>query len=129
MQNVIEKRGIKNISFIDLVRDDLSYAVSESFKNSHLILASPTYNGTCSAAMKNFLHHLIDRNFSNHTISLIENSTWSPMSIKSMKNILSVGKNIHYTNSTVQITSVIDSNTFNQIQQLADEIVFSLQST
>ena len=46
-----------------------------------------------------------------------------------MKNILSVCKNIHYTNSTVQITSVIDSNTFNQIQQLADEIVLSLQST
>lgn len=129
LKKYLQKRGIKNISFIDLVRDDLSYAVSESFKNSHLILASPTYNGTCSAAMKNFLHHLIDRNFSNHTISLIENSTWSPMSIKSMKNILSVCKNIHYTNSTVQITSVIDSNTFNQIQQLADEIVLSLQST
>lgn len=127
LKNHLQKKGIQDISLFDLVRDDLSYAVSESFKHSHLILASPTYNGTCSAAMQTFLHHLTNRNFSNRTISLIENGTWSPMSLKTMKKLLSECKNLHYTTSNVQITSVIDSNTLHQIQQLADEIALSFK--
>ena len=38
--------------------------------------------------MKEFIHHLTERNFQNRTIGLMENGSWAPLAAKTMRKML-----------------------------------------
>ena len=78
----------------DLARDDMALCVSDAFRYGKLVLASVTYNADVFPFMKEFIHHLTERNFQNRTIALIENGSWAPMACKVMKSMLENCKNI-----------------------------------
>ena len=51
-------------------------AVAQAFRFSKLVLATPTYNADVFPFMKEFLHHLTERNYQNRTVAFIENGSW-----------------------------------------------------
>ena len=69
--------------------------------------------------MKTFLTYLVDRNFQNKTIGLIENGTWMPMAAKAMKKQLENAKNIEYVEPIVSIKGEINEEQLLQINELA----------
>lgn len=115
--------GLNNVVIYDLARTDISFVVSEAFKYSHLVLASPTYNGDIFPNMKNFLHHLIERNYSNRTIAFIENGTWAPVATKVMKTMLINAKNISYLPLEIKILSAISKENIEEIALLSKQII------
>jgi flavorubredoxin len=117
----LEQKGVK-VTVTDLARDDMAEAVEDAFRYSKLVLATTTYNADIFPFMKEFIHHLTERNFQNRTVGLIENGTWAPMAAKVMTKMLEGSKNLTFTNTTVKIMSALNDESRAQIDALAEEL-------
>ena len=82
----LRARGAK-VVLHDLARTDMAEAVEDAFRYSKLVLATTTYNGDVFPFMKEFIHHLTERNYQNRTIGLIENGSGAPMAATIMKGM------------------------------------------
>ena len=72
--------------------------------------------------MKDFIHHLTERNFRNRTVALMENGSWAPMAAKVMKTMLAECKNLTFTETTVHILSALNETSAAQVDALAKEL-------
>lgn len=106
----------------DLARTDMPNAVADAFRFSKLVLATPTYNGDVFPYMKQYIHHLLERNYQNRTVGFIENGCWAPVSAKIMAKMLENSKNITFANTTVTIRSAVNDTNLEQISALAEEL-------
>ena len=117
----LEKRGVK-VAVNDLARCDMHEAVEDAFKYDRLVLATTTYNADIFPFMKEFINHLIERNYQNRTVAFIENGSWAPMATKVMKSSFEKSKNITYTEAGVKITCAMNEENREQIKALAEEL-------
>ena len=117
----LEARGIK-VALNDLARCDIHEAVEDAFKYSKLVLATSTYNGDIFPFMKEYIHHLTERNFQNRTVGLIENGSWAPQAAKVMKKMLEGSKNLTFTDTTVKIFSAMNEKNLEEIDALVEEL-------
>lgn len=115
-------KGNKNVTLFNLNRCDISRAVSYSFRYSKLVLATITYNGDVFPSMREMVAHLIERNFQNRTIAIIENGSWAAVAGKTIKSSFEKNKNITFTDTSVKIMSALNEENINQIKMLADEL-------
>ena len=77
--------GITNLTVHDVSRSDVSELIADSFKYSHIVLASPTYNGGVYPAMSNLLEDMNALGIKNRTVAVLGNGTWAPTSAKLME--------------------------------------------
>jgi len=106
----------------DLARCEHYEAVGQAFRYSKLVLATTTYNGGIFPVMREFIEHLTDRNFSNHTVAFIENGSWAPAAARVMKGMLEKSKNLTYAENTVRILSALNEESLAQLEALAEEL-------
>ncbi|NCC42643.1 MAG: FprA family A-type flavoprotein, partial [Clostridia bacterium] len=100
-------KGVKNIAMYDVSVTDPSVIVSEAFRCSHLVFATPTYNGGIFTKMETVLLELKAHNLQNRTVALMENGTWAPMVTKQMKEIFESMKNITLIEEGVTVRSAV----------------------
>ena len=117
----LEEKGVK-VSVHDLARTDMAEAVEDAFRYGKLVLATTTYNGDIFPFMKEYIHHLTERNYQNRTIGLIENGSWAPVAVKVMTKMFEGSKNLTFTNTTVKIFSALNDETKAQVDALAEEL-------
>ena len=117
----LEEKGVK-VSVHDLARTDMAEAVEDAFRYGKLVLATTTYNGDIFPFMKEYIHHLTERNYQNRTIGLIENGSWAPVAAKVMTKMFEGSKNLTFTNTTVKIFSALNDETKAQVDALAEEL-------
>ena len=117
----LEEKGVK-VSIHDLARTDMAEAVEDAFRYGKLVLATTTYNGDIFPFMKEYIHHLTERNYQNRTIGLIENGSWAPVAVKVMTKMFEGSKNLTFTNTTVKIFSALNDETKAQVDALAEEL-------
>ena len=117
----LEEKGVK-VSVHDLARTDMAEAVEDAFRYGKLVLATTTYNGDIFPFMKEYIHHLTERNYQNRTIGLIENGSWAPVAAKVMTKMFEGSKNLTFTNTTVKIFSALNDETKAQVEALAEEL-------
>ena len=118
----LEEKGCPKVTVADLARDDMAEAVEDAFRYSKLVLATTTYNGDVFPFMKEFIHHLTERNYQNRTVGLMENGSWAPVAAKVMKKMLEGSKNITWTENNVKILSALSADSEAQIEALAEEL-------
>ena len=118
----LEEKGCPKVTVADLARDDMAEAVEDAFRYGKLVLATTTYNGDMFPFMKEFIHHLTERNYQNRTVGLMENGSWAPVAAKSMKKMLENSKNITWTENNVKILSALSAESEAQIEALAEEL-------
>ena len=118
----LEQKGCPKVSLHDLARCDMAEAVEDAFRYSKLVLATTTYNGDIFPFMKEFIHHLTERNFQNRTVGMIENGSWAPMAVKVMNKMLEGSKNLTFTETNVKILSALSEESRAQIEALAEEL-------
>ena len=118
----LEAKGCPKVVVTDLARCDMAKAVEDAFRYSKLVLATTTYNADIFPFMKEFIHHLTDRNYQNRTIGLIENGSWAPLAAKVMKGMFGNSKNITFTDTTVKIMSALNDESAEQLEVLAQEL-------
>ena len=122
LAETLRSRGCPKVTVTDLARDDMAEAVEDAFRYSKLVLATTTYNGDVFPFMKEFIHHLTERNFQNRTVGMIENGTWSPVAAKFMAKMLENSKNLTYTANNVKIYSALNEESRAQLMALAKEL-------
>ncbi len=118
----LEEKGCPKVTVTDLARDDMAEAVEDAFRYGKIVLATTTYNGDIFPFMKEFIHHLTERNFQNRTVALMENGTWAPVAAKIMKKMLETSKNLSWTENNVKIVSALNAESEAQIEALAEEL-------
>ena len=118
----LRAKGCPKVVVNDLARSDMAECVEDAFRYSKLVLATTTYNADVFPFMKEFIHHLTERNFSNRTVAFIENGSWAPLAAKVMKGMLEECKNITYTENTVKILSALNEESNTQLAALSDEL-------
>ena len=111
----LKEKGCPKVVVKDLARCDMADAVAEAFRYGKLVLATTTYNADVFPFMKEFIHHLTERNYQNRTIGLIENGSWAPLAAKVMRNMLASSKNLTFTDTTVRILSALSEESKTQI--------------
>ena len=84
----LKEDNAPEVKVYDLARCDMSQAVADAFAYGKLILATTTYNADVYPFMKEFIHHLTERNFQNRRIGFIENGSWAPLAARTMKTML-----------------------------------------
>ncbi len=118
----LRENGCPHVVVHDLARCDMAEATADAFRYSKLVLATTTYNADIFPFMREFIHHLTERNFSNRTVALIENGSWAPMAAKVMRSMLEKSKNISYTDTTVKIYSALSEDSKAQLDALVGEL-------
>ena len=115
-------KGCPEVIVHDLARCDMAKAVEDAFRYGKLVLATTTYNADVFPFMKEFIHHLTERNFQNRTIGLMENGSWAPLAAKTMRKMLEGSKNLTFTDTTVKILSALNDDSKAQIESMANEL-------
>ena len=118
----LQEKGCPRVIVHDLARCDMAQAVSDAFRYGKLVLATTTYNADIFPFMKEFMHHLTERNFQNRTIGLIENGSWAPLAAKVMRKMFEGSKNLTFTDTTVKILSALGDDSRAQVEELANEL-------
>ena len=118
----LTEKGCPKVVVNDLARCDMAEAVEDAFRYGKLVLATTTYNGDVFPHMKEFIHHLTERNYQNRTVGLMENGSWAPVAAKVMIKMLEGSKNLTFTDTTVKILSALSDDSRAQIDALAAEL-------
>ena len=119
---MLKARGCPKVSAADLARDDMAEAVEDAFRHSKLVLATTTYNAEIFPFMHTFLDHLVERNFQNRTVGLIENGSWAPLAAKIMRAKFERSKNVRVCENVVHIKSALADESRKELEALADEL-------
>ena len=118
----LKEKGCPKVVVHDLARTDMAEAVEDAFRYGKLVLATTTYNADVFPHMKEFIHHLTDRNYQNRTIALMENGSWAPLAAKVMRGMFAGSRNITFTDTTVRILSALNDESRQQIEDVTDEL-------
>ena len=118
----LKMNGCPKVVINDLARCDMAEAVEDAFRYGKIVLATTTYNGEIFPFMREFIHHLTERNFQNKTVAFIENGSWAPMAKKIMSSMLEGCKNLTIAENNVTILSALNDVSKSQISALVDEL-------
>ena len=119
----LRSKGCPKVVVYDLARDDMSLALSDAFRYSKLILATTTYNASIYPFMHDYISRLVEHNFQNRTVGLIENGSWAPCAAKGMKGILEGMKEVNICENVVSIKSTMKDTDVAKMEELAKEIL------
>lgn len=114
--------GVKNIAVHDISGTHVSELISDSFKYSHLVLASPTYNSGIYPVMANYLEDMKALNVQNRTVAVLGNGTWAPMSAKLIEAKISEMKNMTLLTENFAIKSALKETQLGAINELAGKL-------
>ena len=123
----LDNLGVGNLKVYDASNVDVSYLVAESFRCSHIVVASSTYNGAIFTPIERYLSEIISRNLQNRTVAIVENGTWSAISGNLIAKELEKMKNITLLGNRVSIRAATSEQNLESIKALAEEICESLK--
>ena len=118
----LRSKGAPKVVLHDLARTDMAEAVEDAFRYSKLVLATTTYNADVFPFMKEFIHHLTERNYQNRTVAFMENGSWAPLAAKVMKKMLEGSNKLTLAETTVTVKSALSAESRDQIEALANEL-------
>jgi len=120
-------KGMSNVFVYDVSSTHVSYLISETFRLSHVVLASVTYNLGIYPPMHNYLMDMKKLNVQNRTFAVVENGSWAPTSGALMSEFLdNEMKMIHVLEETMTIHSSLDELKESELEALADSIIESM---
>ena len=102
----LAEKGITNIKMYDVSNTHVSYLISDLFKYSHLVIASPTYNLGIYPVIHNFVMDMKALNLQNRTVAIVENGSWARKSGDLLQEFFETQiKDITVLNERVGLTS------------------------
>lgn len=118
--------GITNLTVHDVSISDVSELIADSFKYSHIVLASPTYNGGVYPAMSNLLEDMNALGIKNRTVAVLGNGTWAPTSAKLMEARLAEMKGMTLLTENFAVKSALQDDQLEDLDELCAKITETL---
>lgn len=120
----IVEKGMPNVAVYDVSKTHVSYLISETFRLSHLVLASVTYNLGIYPPMKNYLMDMKALNLQNRTVSIVENGSWARRSGTLMQEFLENDmKNMNVLDEKLSLNSAMNEDNLPELDAVADSIL------
>ena len=122
------EKGMTNVAVYDVSNTHVSQLISETFRLSHVVLASVTYNLGIYPVMHNFLSDMKALNLQKRTFALIENGSWACKSGDLMQKFIEEEmKNMTVINERLSLASTLHPDKAVELDTLADGIIESMQ--
>lgn len=121
LREMLLAEGCPKVAIADLSRDDIAECVEDAFKYGKIVLAASSYDAGVMPKMEDFLHHLKAKNYQNRTVALIENTSWAPSAIRTMKGLLESMKNITIIEPTVSVKVKLSEENEKQLSEIAKQ--------
>ena len=121
------EKGITNVVMYDVSNTHVSQLISETFKYSHIVLASVTYNLGIYPLMHNYLMDMKALNVQNRTVAIVENGSWACKSGDLMAEFLDGMKQMSVLNERLTVVSSLSEEKVDEMEVLIDGIVDSMK--
>ncbi len=123
------EKGMTNVHVYDVSNTHVSQLISETFRLSHVVLASVTYNLGIYPVMHSFLMDMKALNLQNRTIAIIENGSWACKSGDLMQKFVDDElKNMTVLNERLSLASALHADKATELDALADGIIESMKT-
>lgn len=114
------EKGITEVRLCDVSNTHVSELIAETFKYSHLALASVTYNLGIYPVMLDFLEHMKGLHVQKRTIAIIENGSWAVKSGDLMQDFIDKNlKDMTVLNERLTLASAMHADKAQELEQLA----------
>lgn len=121
------EKGMTKVALYDMSNTHLSTLISETFKYSHVVLASVTYNLGIYPVMHNYLMDMKALNLQNRTFALVENGSWACKSGDLMQKFIDEElKNMTVLSERLSMASSLHPDKAVELDALADAILGSM---
>ncbi len=129
-QQMVEKlrAGGVSVAAYDLTRDDWAAAVADAFRYSGLLLAASSYNAGLFPPMAQFLARLKAQGYRNRTVGLVENGSWAPSALKTMRQLLEDMPGLELLEPQVTIRSVPTAQVNVQLDELCNAMIAKINA-
>jgi len=121
------EKGMTNVVMYDVSKTHVSYLISETFKYSHVVLASVTYNLKIHPPMFDYIMDMKALNLQKRTFALIENGSWAPQSGKLMRELLEEMKDMTILDNEMSVNSSMKEEDGDSMDMIADSIIESMK--
>ena len=122
------EKGMTNVVMYDVSNTHVSYLISESFRLSHIVLASVTYNLGIYPVMHDYLMDMKALNLQNRTFAIVENGSWACESGDLMQKFVDEElKNMTVLNERLSMSSALKGDKEAELDALADAIIESMK--
>lgn len=121
------EKGMSNVVMYDVSNTHVSQLISETFKYSHIVLASVTYNLGIYPMMHNYLMDMKALNVQNRTVAIVENGSWACKSGDLMKEFLDGMKQMTVINERLTMVSSLGEEKQDEMDMLVDSILDSMK--
>ena len=128
LAGMLADKGVNGIKMYDVSHTHYSYVLSDTFKYSHIVFATTTYNNGIFESMENLLHNIAAHNLQNRKIVLIQNGSWAPTCGSAMKTILEPLKGTEIIDESVCIKSALKEEQLADLECVSDKIIHSLEN-
>lgn len=119
---MLAEAGVKNIHMHNISKTHVSELISDSFKYSHIVLASPTYNNGIYPLMDNYLEDMKALSLQNRTIAVLGNGSWAPQATKLISSKIKEMKNMRLLEASVTIKSSLKEAQLEELNSLSRQI-------
>ena len=126
LASMLTAKGVEKIAVYDVSNTHVSHLIAETFKYSHIVLASVTYNLGIYPLMHNYLMDMKALNMQDHTVAIMEGGSWAPKAGVLMEELLDEMKQMTVLNEKVTVLSTLSESSAAEMEQMADAIVESL---
>lgn len=121
------EKGITNLVIYDVSNTHVSTLISETFRVSHLVIASVTYNSGIYPPMHNYLIDMKALNLQKRTVALIENGSWACNTGKLIGDFFAGMKNMTLLDNKVTVLSAMNEKNVVDMDALVDGVIESMK--
>jgi flavorubredoxin len=127
---MLVEKGITNVKMYDVSSTHVSYLIAETFKLSHIVLASPTYNLGIYPMIHNYLIDMQALAMRNRTFAILENGSWAPKAGDLIYEFLDKElKEMTILDDRVTVNSSLNEMAEGEMASLVESLVQSLKTT
>lgn len=124
--NRLAQKGVRDMRMYDVSKSHASYIISDAFKYSHLIFASPTYNAGLYFGMESLLREMAVLNLRNRKVAIVANGSWAPAAHKVMEKLICEMKQMEMLALPLVIKSALKETQMDELNALADAVASSV---
>ena len=122
----LAEKGVKRIKAYDVSTTHVSELIAECFRCSHIVLASPTYNGGIYPPMENLLTDMKALAVQKRTVAVMDNGTWAPTAGKQIVKCLEEMKEMNVLDLKLSIKSALKQERAEEMDAFAKQIADAL---
>lgn len=121
------EKGMKNVVMYDVSSTHVSELISETFRVSHVVLASVTYNLGIYPPMHNYLMDMKALNLQKRTFAIIENGSWACKSGSLMSEFLEDMREMTVLEDKVTLVSSMNEGNVTDMDTIVEGVIESMK--